>query len=211
MRSTGSCQAHRAAGRQRSTRQATAAPSPRRPTSAIANAAYRKGAAILDTLRRARYRDTGRRGERRRHGKGTDRCSKVVLAGGAWSRLFCGNLGVELPQLKLHRLGDADRPDRRARRIAPQAPAISPSASGSTAATRSRGETPMSSRSCRTASGCFFDFLPALVTQWHELRLRVGTSFLEEWRIPRTWALDAETPFERVRTLDPEPSPHHSR
>ena len=32
----------------------------------------------------------------------------------------------------------------------------------------------------------FFDFLPALVTQWHELRLRVGRSFLEEWRIPRT-------------------------
>jgi glycine/D-amino acid oxidase-like deaminating enzyme len=52
----------------------------------------------------------------------------------------------------------------------------------------------------------FFDFLPALVTQWHELRLRVGRSFLEEWRIPRTWALDAVTPFETVRTLDPAPS-----
>ena len=33
--------------------------------------------------------------------RGPIRCSKVVLAGGAWSRLFCGNLGVELPQLKL--------------------------------------------------------------------------------------------------------------
>ena len=52
----------------------------------------------------------------------------------------------------------------------------------------------------------FFDFLPALVTQWHELRLRIGRSFLEEWRIPRRWALDAVTPFETVRTLDPAPS-----
>ena len=26
---------------------------------------------------------------------------RQVLAGGAWSRLFCGNLGVELPQLKV--------------------------------------------------------------------------------------------------------------
>ena len=24
-----------------------------------------------------------------------------MLAGGAWSRLFCGNLGIELPQLKV--------------------------------------------------------------------------------------------------------------
>jgi glycine/D-amino acid oxidase-like deaminating enzyme len=52
----------------------------------------------------------------------------------------------------------------------------------------------------------FFDFIPALVAQWHELRLRVGRRFLEEWRIPRRWALDAVSPFETVRTLDPAPS-----
>src|SRR6266404_3833751 len=28
-------------------------------------------------------------------------CDSVVLAGGAWSRLFCGNLGIELPQLSV--------------------------------------------------------------------------------------------------------------
>jgi glycine/D-amino acid oxidase-like deaminating enzyme len=28
-------------------------------------------------------------------------CGLVVLAGGAWSRLFCGNLGIELPQLSV--------------------------------------------------------------------------------------------------------------
>ena len=33
-----------------------------------------------------------------------------------------------------------------------------------------------------------------------------GQWLLEEWRIPRRWALDAETPFEQVRTLDPAPS-----
>ncbi len=38
------------------------------------------------------------------------------------------------------------------------------------------------------------------------MRLRVGRSFLEEWRVPRTSALDAKTPFETVRTLDPAPS-----
>ena len=74
-------------------------------------------------------------------------------AGGAWSRLFSGNLGMDLPQLKLlasvMRTGPVEGvPD------APRAPTISPSASGSTAATRSRGGTPMSPRSRRTASGC---------------------------------------------------------
>ena len=33
--------------------------------------------------------------------KGRIACDAVVLAGGAWSRLFCGNLGIDLPQLKV--------------------------------------------------------------------------------------------------------------
>ena len=33
--------------------------------------------------------------------KGRIACDAVVLAGGAWSRLFCGNTGIDLPQLKL--------------------------------------------------------------------------------------------------------------
>ena len=52
----------------------------------------------------------------------------------------------------------------------------------------------------------FLDFAPALAKQRHELRLRVGRRFVEEWRTPRRWALDDVTPFEAMRTLDPEPS-----
>ena len=33
--------------------------------------------------------------------RGRIACESVVLAGGAWSRLFCGNAGVDLPQLKV--------------------------------------------------------------------------------------------------------------
>ena len=33
--------------------------------------------------------------------KGRIACDSVVLAGGAWSRLFCGNAGVDFPQLKV--------------------------------------------------------------------------------------------------------------
>ena len=32
--------------------------------------------------------------------RGRIACDAVVLAGGAWSRLFCGNAGIDLPQLR---------------------------------------------------------------------------------------------------------------
>jgi glycine/D-amino acid oxidase-like deaminating enzyme len=128
-----------------------------------------------------------------------------VLAGGAWSRLFCGNLGVELPQLKLV---------ASVMRTGPVAGAPDRAAGADNLAFRKRpdGGYSIARRNANVADvtpdtfRLFFDFLPALVTQWHELRLRVGRSFLEEWRVPRSWALDAVTPFETVRTLDPAPS-----
>jgi glycine/D-amino acid oxidase-like deaminating enzyme len=51
----------------------------------------------------------------------------------------------------------------------------------------------------------FFDFLPSLIKGWDELRLRPFGRFLEEWRMPRRWQLDAASPFEAVRVLDPAP------
>ena len=35
---------------------------------------------------------------------------------------------------------------------------------------------------------------------------RIGRRFVEEWRTPRRWRLDAASPFEKVRVLDPAPS-----
>ncbi|HUD61300.1 MAG TPA: FAD-binding oxidoreductase, partial [Acetobacteraceae bacterium] len=49
------------------------------------------------------------------------------------------------------------------------------------------------------------EFMPSLRLQWRNMRLRIGGKFLEEWQVPRHWSLDAASPFERVRTLDPEP------
>ena len=40
-------------------------------------------------------------------------CRAVVLAGGAWSRLFCGNMGLDPPQLKVLGSAAADSTGRR--------------------------------------------------------------------------------------------------
>jgi glycine/D-amino acid oxidase-like deaminating enzyme len=178
---------------------------PEKATSAIANAAFRKGASILQACAVRGIETAGGAVSVVVTERGAIRCRKVVLAGGAWSRLFCGNLGVELPQLKLlasvMRTGHVEgAPDRAAG--ADNFAFRKRFDGGYTVARRNANVAELHPDSFRL----FFDFLPALVTQWHELRLRVGRSFLEEWRIPRRWALDAETPFEHVRMLDPAPS-----
>jgi glycine/D-amino acid oxidase-like deaminating enzyme len=178
---------------------------PEKATSAIANAAFRQGAAILERCAVRGLETSAGAVSGVVTEKGPIRCGKAVLAGGAWSRLFCGNLGVELPQLKLMasvmRTGAVEG--------APDGAAGADNFAfrkrldgGYTIARRNANVAELAPDSFRL----LFDFLPALVTQWHELRLRVGRSFLEEWRIPRVWALDAETPFETMRTLDPAPS-----
>jgi glycine/D-amino acid oxidase-like deaminating enzyme len=178
---------------------------PEKATSAIANAVVRRGGGILEGC--------AVRGIETESGavsgvvteKGPIRCKTVVLAGGAWSRLFCGNLGIELPQLKL--LASVMR-------TGPLHGAPERAAGADDFGFRKRldGGYTIGRRNANVAEitpdsfRLLLDFLPAAITQWHELRLRIGRSFLEEWKVPRRWALDAETPFEQIRTLDPAPT-----
>jgi len=137
--------------------------------------------------------------------KGPIACDSVVLAGGAWSRLFAGNAGIDLPQLKI--LGSVFR-------TAPLAgaPEVSGGSSnfgfrkrldgGYTVARRNASISVITPDSFRL----FRDFAPGLRKSWRELRLRLGKQFLTEWNTPRRWRMDEESPFEQVRILDPEPS-----
>jgi glycine/D-amino acid oxidase-like deaminating enzyme len=138
--------------------------------------------------------------------KGTIACGSVVLAGGAWSRLFCRNLGITLPQLKVR--GSVMRTSAIA-----NAPEASLWASGLGLRKRLDG-------GYNVAHGSLTDvdigpdnfrfakaFWPALRGAHTGLRLRLGRRFLEELAQPASWSLDRESPFERVRVLDPPPSP----
>ena len=137
-------------------------------------------------------------------------CETVVLAGGAWSRLFTGNMAsagigtLDLPILKV--LGSV---------FATQKLDGLPEASagndvyafrkradgGYTIARRNASITDITPDSFRMLP----KFAGSYRSAWRELRLRLGPRFLTEWRTPKRWALDAVSPFETVRVLDPVP------
>jgi glycine/D-amino acid oxidase-like deaminating enzyme len=136
---------------------------------------------------------------------GVVKCASVVLAGGAWSRLFCGNNAVEFPQLKVH---------ASVLRTAPLETGLEMAVNGSDFTCRKRRDggytvsqlgasiadlTPDSIRLAR-------QFLPAWMAERKYLKLRVGRRFLDEMKIARRFPLDAPTPFEACRTLDPAPT-----
>ncbi|MEA2732546.1 MAG: hypothetical protein QOF70_7021 [Acetobacteraceae bacterium] len=170
---------------------------------AIAEAARDHGAQI--------FTNTAVRGIERTAGRVTSvvtergriACQSVVLAGGAWSRLFAGNAGLDLPQLKV--LGSVFR----TRKL--NGPDIT--AAGSVFAFRKRidGGYSIARRNANTAEvtpdhfRLLHDFLPRLINNRDEIRLRVGTRSWEELRTARRWSLDQVTPFEAVRVLDPKP------
>jgi glycine/D-amino acid oxidase-like deaminating enzyme len=173
---------------------------------AIAAAARRHGAAIMQGcavrgIERAAGRVVGVVTE-----KGHISCQSVVLAGGAWSRLFCGNLGIDLPQLKV--LASVMRTER-----LDGGPDIS--ATGGRFGYRKRldGGYTVSTLGVRTVDivpdslRLLPEYLPTVRVHWKKLRFRIGRRFVEEWQTPRSWALDTPSPFEAVRVLDPEPDP----
>jgi glycine/D-amino acid oxidase-like deaminating enzyme len=177
---------------------------PEKATSAIANAALRRGAAVVEQCAVRGVETSGGAVSGVVTERGRIQCSQVVLAGGAWSGLFCGSLGIRFPQLKV--LGSVMR-------TAPFSGSESAfGASNFAFRKRADGGYTVAQRNANIADivpdsfRYFADFLPSLIQQWRELRLRIGRRFIEEWQIPRRWSLDSITPFEQVRVLDPEPS-----
>ena len=177
---------------------------PRLASNAIAEGARRLGASISVNCAARGVETSAGRVSAVVTERGSIACQAAVLAGGAWSRLFCGNLGIDFPQLKI--LGSVMR----------TAPIEGPGDiavggldfsfrkrldGGYTVARRGANVAPLTPDHFRL----FADYVPTLRRQWRELRLRVGRRFIEEWRIARRWRLDEASPFEAVRVLDPAP------
>jgi glycine/D-amino acid oxidase-like deaminating enzyme len=177
---------------------------PQKAAPAIAAAARRHGAVVLTNCAVRGVETTGGRVGAVQTEKGRIACDAVILASGAWSRLFCGNLGLRLPQLKVR---------SSVMRTAPLegGPETAAAATGFAFRKRLDGGYTISNLASSVAeivpdSFVFLrDFLPLLRIDHGSYRVRLGRRFLEEWQTPRRWNPEATSPFEAVRTLDPAP------
>jgi len=176
---------------------------PQKATTAIAHGARRRGAKVLTRCAVRGIETSGGRVSGVVTEKGRVSCRTAVLAGGAWSSLFCRYLGVRLPQLKV--LASVLR-------TAPLEDGPSTAAWGPGLALRKRldGGYTVSHGSVVAnivldSFRYFTDFLPVLRMEWQGISLRLGAQFLQEWQFGRGWTLDDVSPFEKVRTLDPPP------
>lgn len=177
---------------------------PQKAAPAIANAARRLGASILTGCAvRGVETEAGRIAGVVTE-KGRIACDSVVLAGGVWSRMFCRTLGIRLPQLKV--MSSVMRTEK-----LDGGPEVSASGHGFSLRKRIDGGYTVASWSGNVHDlvpdtlRFTRDFIPALRHQRGSLKLRLGGRFLTELATPSAWTLDAVSPFERTRILDPAP------
>ena len=136
--------------------------------------------------------------------RGTIRTSAVLLAGGAWSSLFCRRHGVDLPVGLVNATA--------ARTTA--APDITDGALGTTdycirrrldggftLALRGRGTVELTPDLMRYALA----FWPTYLQRRKGLKFSLGRSFLDSLTRRADWRLDDPSPFEAERVRDPKP------
>ncbi|MEQ9330034.1 FAD-binding oxidoreductase [Thalassobaculum sp.] len=176
---------------------------PAKAVPAIARAAEKLGAVVLErTAVRTVDREGGRiAGVVTEHGRIA--CRSVVLAGGVWSRPFLENIGLSLPQLAVKSSVQRTTP----------APRLSESTFGGVSASirprQDGGYTIARSGASRfdvipAAFTHFRAFTPVLRREWRNIKLRFGRPFFDALG-QRSWREDQMSPFEAIRTWDPEP------
>jgi glycine/D-amino acid oxidase-like deaminating enzyme len=178
---------------------------PQRAAPAIAEAARDKGATILTECAVRGIETAGGRISGVITERGPIACSAVVLAGGAWSSLFAGMFGLDLPQLKVMNSVLRTRPLNGGPDQAIWANGFAVRKrqdGGYTIASGHENVVDIVPKSFRYAK----QFMPALSKEWRSLKFRVGGRFLDEARIPDRWSMDEASPFEYCRVLDPKPS-----
>jgi glycine/D-amino acid oxidase-like deaminating enzyme len=171
---------------------------------AFAVAARRHGAVLVTQCAARGIETAGGRVSAVITERGVVKCDTVVVAGGAWSRRILKDLGVSLPQLKVHasvaRTTAVENGPMTAMWDGPMA-FRKRADGGYTIADGSTIVVPLTPDSVRY----FPHFIPMLKMEWKHLRLKVNERFFTEWReaAPTPW--DQPSPYEGARILDPQP------
>ncbi len=132
---------------------------------------------------------------------------QVVVAGGAWSRLFLGAHGVMIPQLSVLASVAA---------TGPMPEVFAGNAADDVFAFRRRADggytlAPGAEHDFfpgRDAIASLHTFLPILRKDWRSTHFRplAPRGYPDAWTTPRHWSPDAPSPFEKLRILDPAPN-----
>ena len=177
---------------------------PQKAAPAVALAARRLGAKVLTDCAGRTVERAGGKVSAVVTEKGTIRTQAVVLAGGAWSSLFMGNLGIRLPQLTVINSVLRTEPLEGA----PDAALWMTGYAfrkrldgGYTIANGAANLHELAPDSFRFLK----DFIPALQVEWRSHQLRVGRRFLQEAGFRKSWTGDERTVFEDIRINDPAP------
>ncbi|MDX2201157.1 MAG: FAD-binding oxidoreductase [Hyphomicrobiaceae bacterium] len=175
---------------------------------ALARAARRAGVRIVESCAVRTLDVEGGRVVGVTTEKGRVRAAQVLLAGGAWSTHFLANAGLDLPQLSVRSTVTRTTPGPAsyAGNIAAPGLAIRRRKDGGyTVATGDLAEHYLSAGSFRYLPR----FANLLRSSGKHVRIRLGAPrhFPGAWGAPRRWTGDETSPFERMRVLDPVPSP----
>ena len=170
---------------------------------AIANAAIKKGAVIVQqcAVRSLSTEEGEIRGVVTE--KGNIRCEQVLLAGGAWSRRFLGNLGISFPTLPLICSVLRTKPMEGPTSIAVGGPDFSfrkHQDGGYIITQRGKLDAPITLDHLLIGH----KYLDQLRTQRSFLNVSMGSYFFKDLVLPRRWGANGRSPFEKVRTNDPD-------
>jgi glycine/D-amino acid oxidase-like deaminating enzyme len=133
--------------------------------------------------------------------KGVVKCGAVVVAGGAWSSQFLGNLGIRFPQLSVVTSAQCTEPG---------ATPLTASLTGSGFTTRKRmdgGYNVLANHGeihhITPASFRFLWHFRHLATSDTGVKRRFSREFFKSVHWKRSWRNDEASPFEAVRAWDP--------
>ncbi len=174
---------------------------------ALARAAQRAGAAVIEACAVRTLEVEGGRVAGVATEQGRVRCDRVLLAGGAWSTHFAANAGVDLPQLAVRSTAARTEPAPlvTVNNISSPGLALRRRADGGyTVATGDLAEHYLAPQSFRY----FTKFLKLLRLSAKDVRVRLGApaGYPGAWRAPRRWSAEEVSPFERLRVLNPAPA-----
>lgn len=171
--------------------------------SAMARSATAKGAILVQNCAARTVSTSGGKVSAVVTEKGEIRCDQVLVAGGAWSRRFLGNLGITLPTLPLVASVLRTKPMEGPTDMSVGGPDFSfrkHQDGGFIITQRSAVNAPLTLDHLLIG----WRYLGQLRAGGGSLRVSLNREFFEDLALARRWGPNSRSPFEKVRTMDPK-------